>query len=133
MSTQEGVDIREYNVIYEVIEELRAALSGLLAPEVQTRVIGVIEVRETFSSSRAGIIAGCYVQKGKISRDSRVRVQREGEIVYEGGLAALRRFKDDVREVVEGYECGVAVEGFDGIKVDDLLEVLEFVESARSV
>ena len=133
MSSQEGVDIREYDVIYEVIEELRAALQGLLAPEVQTRVVGVVEVRETFSSSRAGNIAGCHVQKGKIGRDSRIRVQREGETVYEGGLASLRRFKDDVREVLEGYECGLAVEGFDDVQIGDLLEAIEFVESARTL
>ena len=133
MAIQEGVDIREYSVIYEVVEELRAALTGLLAPEVQTRVVGVVEVRETFSSSRAGNIAGCHVQKGKISRDSRVRVRRDGETLHEGGLASLRRFKDDVREVTEGYECGVAVEGFEDIQISDLLEVLEFVESARTL
>ena len=130
---QEGVDIREYSVIYEVIEELRAALSGLLSPAVETRVTGEVEVRETFSSSRAGMIAGCYVQKGRISRDSRVRVLRGGEVVFEGGLASLRRFKDDVREVLEGYECGIAVEGFEDVQVEDVLEAVEFVESARTV
>ncbi len=133
MALQEGVDIRDYSIIYEVIEELRAALSGLLTPKVETRVVGALQVRETFSSSRAGMIAGCYVQKGKISRDSRVRVQRDGEVVFEGGLASLRRFKDDVREVLEGYECGVAVEGFEDIQVEDILEAVEFVESARTV
>ncbi|MBI2503111.1 MAG: translation initiation factor IF-2 [Candidatus Latescibacteria bacterium] len=133
MATRYGVDIHYYEIIYEVVEELRAALAGLLSPEVQERVTGVLQVRQVFSSSRMGTIAGCMVQKGKISRSSRVRVRRGNAVVFNGGVASLRRFKDDVREVAEGYECGVGVEGFDDIKVEDLIEVIEVVESARAL
>ena len=133
MAIQSGVDIRQYSVIYEVVEELRAALSGLLAPDVQERVIGTIEIREIFSSSKSGTVAGCFVQKGKITRNHKLRVTREGEAVFTGEVDSLRRFKDDVREVLEGYECGVSLVGYDDIQVGDLLEVFEMVESARSV
>ena len=133
MAIQSGVDIRQYSIIYEVVEELRAALSGLLAPDVQERVIGTVEIREVFSSSRAGTIAGCFVQRGKITRNHRLRVSREGEALFTGEVDSLRRFKDDVREVLEGYECGVSLVGYDDIQVGDVLEVLEMVESARTV
>ena len=133
VAARDGVDIRNYEVIYEVFEELRSALSGLLAPELQERVIGTVEIRQIFSSSRDGRIGGCYVQSGKITRNNKVRVVRHGEPVFEGGVASLRRFKDDVREVLEGFECGVAVAGFDDIAEGDSLEVLEVVESARSL
>ena len=133
VAARDGVDIRNYEVIYEVSEELRGALSGLLAPELQERVIGTLEIRQIFSSSRDGKIGGCYVQSGKITRNNKVRVVRDGESVFEGGIASLRRFKDDVREVVEGFECGVAVAGFHDIAEGDSLEVLEVVESARSL
>ena len=132
-ATQNGVDIRNYSVIYEVIEELRAALSGLLSPELQVRVIGEVQVRQVFSSSRTGNIAGCFVTSGKITRNSRVRVMREGESVFEGEIASLRRFKDDVREVLEGYECGIALDGWDDIAEADVLEVVEVVESERTL
>jgi translation initiation factor IF-2 len=133
LATRYAVDIHYYEIIYEVVEELRAALAGLLSPEVQERIAGVLQVRQVFSSSRMGTVAGCMVQKGKISRNSRVRVRRGNAVVFNGGIASLRRFKDDVREVAEGYECGVGVEGFDDIKVEDLIEVIEVVESARAL
>jgi len=133
LATQSGVDIRHYTIIYQVVEELRAALSGLLSPEIDERIIGALQVREVFSSSRAGTIAGCFVQKGKITRNHRIRVMRDGESVFQGEVASLRRFKDDVREVLEGFECGVALEGYDGIQAEDILEVVELVESARTV
>ena len=133
IAARDGVDIRNYEVIYQIFEELRAALSGLLAPELQERVIGTLEIRQIFSSSRDGKIGGCYVQSGKITRNNKVRVMRGGEAVFEGGIASLRRFKDDVREVLEGFECGVAVAGFEDISEGDSLEVLEVVESARSL
>ena len=132
-ANRDGVDIRDYEVIYEVVDELRAALSGLLSPELKERVIGTVEIRQIFASSRTGTIGGCFVQSGKITRNNRVRVVREGESVFEGEVASLRRFKDDVREVLEGFECGVAVAGFDGIEEGDSLQVLEVVESARTL
>jgi translation initiation factor IF-2 len=128
-----GVEIREYSIIYEVIEELRAALSGLLAPSLEERIVGTIEVRQMFSSSRAGNIAGSIVRDGKITRSSKVRLRRDGEVVWEGQISSLRRFKDDVREVLEGFECGVALEGRSDVIEGDLIEAVEIVETARSL
>jgi len=128
-----GVEIRQYKVIYEVIEEVRAALSGLLAPSLDERVIGAAQVRQVFSSSRFGTIAGCMIQKGKINRNSQIRVLREGEPVFKGVLSSLKRFKDDVREVLEGFECGIGIEGFDRIQEGDIIESLEVVETARTL
>ena len=133
MATRSGVEIRLYDVIYEVIEEIRAGLAGLLAPAVEERVVGAAQVREVFSSSRFGSIAGCMVQQGKITRNLRVRVVRDGEQVFAGEIASLRRFRDDVREVLEGYECGIGLEGFDEIAEDDVIESLEVVETARTL
>lgn len=133
MAVQSSVDIRNYSIIYEVVEELRAALSGLLSPKLDVQVIGEVQVRQVFSSSRTGNIAGCMVRSGKITRNNRVRVMRAGENVFEGDIASLRRFKDDVREVLEGYECGVGLEGWDDIAEEDVVEVLEVVESVRTL
>jgi len=133
MVIESGVDIRTYDVIYQVVEELRAALSGLLAPTIREVVAGSLQVREIFGSSRVSGIAGCRVQSGKISRGHRVRVRRGDEVVFEGDITSLRRFKDDVREVLEGFECGVALEGFGDIQVDDVLEAIELVEEARTL
>ena len=132
-AARSGVEIRQYKVIYEVIEEIRAALSGLLAPSLDERIIGAAQVRQVFSSSRFGTIAGCMIQKGKINRNSQIRVLREGEPVYKGVLSSLKRFKDDVREVLEGFECGIGIEGFDRIQEGDIIESLEVIETARSL
>ena len=133
VAVQSGVDIRNYSIIYEVIEELRAALTGLLSPQLDVKVIGEVQVRQVFSSSRTGNIAGCMVRSGKITRNHRVRVMRAGENVFEGDISSLRRFKDDVREVLEGYECGVGLQGWDDIAEEDVVEVLEVVSSARTL
>lgn len=132
-AARNGVEIRQYKVIYEVIEEIRAALSGLLAPSLDERVIGAAQVRQVFSSSRFGTIAGCMIQKGKINRNSQIRVLREGEPVFKGVLSSLKRFKDDVREVLEGFECGIGIEGFDRIQEGDVIESLEVIETARTL
>ncbi len=128
-----GVEIREYSIIYEVIEELRGALSGLLAPSLEERIVGTIEVRQMFSSSRAGNIAGSIVRDGRITRSSKVRIRRDGEVVWEGQISSLRRFKDDVREVLEGFECGVSLEGRNDVIEGDLIEAVEVVETARTL
>jgi len=133
MAVDSGVEIREYSIIYEVIEELRAALSGMLAPSLEERIIGTIEVRQMFSSSRSGSIAGSIVRDGKVTRSNKVRLRRDGEIVWEGQIASLRRFKDDVREVLEGFECGVSLEGRNDVIEGDLIEAVEIVETARSL
>jgi translation initiation factor IF-2 len=117
-----GVDIRYYRIIYEVLEDVRSALEGLLKPERREEQLGVAEVRQVFKVSRVGSIAGCFVREGTISRAGRVRVMRGGEMIYEGTIGSLRRVKDDVREVGTGYECGIRVGGFDDMQVGDTIE-----------
>jgi len=118
----EGVDIRLYEVIYNVIDDVKAAIAGMLKPQTREVVIGEVEVRKLFKVSKVGTIAGAYVRSGRITRDSGVRVLRDSVIVYEGKLASLKRFKDDVREVAEGYECGLSIENFNDIKEGDIIE-----------
>jgi translation initiation factor IF-2 len=122
---QEGVEIRTYSVIYKVTEELRAAMEGMLAPEEVEESIGQAEVLELFKASRVGTIAGCRVTDGKVVRGGETRLVRDGTVVWTGRIGSLRRFKDDVREVDEGQECGIVLEGFQDVKVDDVLEVFE--------
>jgi len=118
----QGVDIRLYNIIYKALEEIELALTGMLDPEFEEVVTGQALVRDTFKISKVGTIAGCYVTNGTIERDSLVRVLREGIVVYEGKMASLKRFKDDVKVVREGFECGIMIEKFNDIKVDDIIE-----------
>jgi translation initiation factor IF-2 len=120
---QEGVDIRTYSVIYKVTEELRAAMEGMLEPEEVEETVGEAEVKQTFRASRVGRIAGCVVTQGKVTRDSQVRLIRDGTVVWQGRVGSLRRFKDDVNEVEEGQECGVVLEGFADVKEGDILEL----------
>jgi translation initiation factor IF-2 len=120
---QEGVDIRTYSVIYKVTEELRAAMEGMLEPEEIEESVGEAEVKQTFRASRVGRIAGCLVTQGRVTRDSQVRLIRDGTVVWEGRVGSLRRFKDDVNEVEEGQECGVVLEGFADVKEGDVLEL----------
>ncbi|MFT5088931.1 MAG: translation initiation factor IF-2 [Planctomycetota bacterium] len=133
IAMREGVEIRNYKVIYEVVDEVRAALSGLLRPTFKEQIVGSAQVRQIFSSSRTGTIAGCMVQNGKITRNNQVRVMRDGEAVFTGGLTSLRRFKDDVREVNEGFECGIGLEGFNAIEDGDVIEALVMVETVRTL
>ncbi len=130
---RERVEIRTYRIIYEAVEEVKAAMEGLLTPEKKEVVLGEAEVRQTFKIAKVGTIAGCFVRSGVIPRTARVRVIRDGVEVYEGGIASLKRFKDDVREVREGFECGIGIEGFNDIKVGDLIEAYKVEEVARSL
>jgi translation initiation factor IF-2 len=130
---REGVDVRLHRVIYQVVEEVREAMSGLLAPEEQEATLGEAEVRATFRVPRMGVVAGCYVTRGTLSRGARVRLVRDGTVVYDGRIGSLRRFKDDVREVAEGFECGVGLENFQDVKEGDVLEAYEVREVARSL
>jgi len=123
MAKQAKIEIRLYNVIYKILEDIEAALKGMLAPEIEEVVIGQAEVREIFKISRLGTIAGCYLSDGYATRNAGVRVLRDGIVVYEGKLASLKRFKDDVREVKQGYECGMSVENFNDIKEGDIFEL----------
>ena len=122
---REGVEIRTYSVIYKVTEELRAAMEGLLAPEEVEETVATVEVRQTFKASRVGTIAGSYVTEGTIRRGGQVRLVRDGTIIYDGRIGSLRRFKDDVREVEAGFECGIVLENFPDVKEGDVLEAYE--------
>ena len=133
VAAQEKVDVRLYRVIYEAVEDVKAALSGLLKPAIDEEVSGSAEVREIFTVPRAGTIAGCYLASGSISRNSMVRVLRDSVIIYEGQVGSLRRFKDDVREVQSGFECGIGVENFNDVKVGDVIESYILVETARTL
>ena len=129
----DGVDVRNYNVIYEAINDLKAALSGMLAPEIRELSLGRAQVRQIFSISKVGTILGSYVQEGKIVRGARARVRREGTVLGEGTISSLKRFKDDVREVLAGLECGLSVEGVGGVQVGDLVEAYTTEEVARTL
>jgi translation initiation factor IF-2 len=123
VAEREGVDIRTYSVIYKALDELRAAMEGLLAPEEVEESVAQVEVRQIFRASRIGIIAGCYVTEGTVTRGANVRVVRDGTVVYDSTIQSLRRFNDDVREVQAGFECGIVVANFQDIKEGDNLEV----------
>ena len=131
VAEREGVEIRTYDVIYKALEEIEAAMRGMLAPDIEERESGTAEVRQTFRVPNVGVVAGCYVTSGEIFRNNRVRVVRDGAVVYEGNIASLKRFRDDVRSVREGFECGVGVENFNDVKEGDVLEFFETVEVPR--
>ena len=131
VAEREGVEIRTYDVIYKALEEIEAAMRGMLAPEQQENETASAEVRALFRVPNAGVIAGCYVTSGEVSRNHRVRVVRDGTVVYEGNISSLKRFKDDVRSVRAGFECGIGVENFNDIKEGDVLEFHEIVEVPR--
>ncbi|TXF11122.1 translation initiation factor IF-2 [Pelomicrobium methylotrophicum] len=128
-----GVDVRYYNVIYEAVDEIKAALSGMLAPEKKENVIGLVEVRNVFKISKVGTVAGCHVVEGLVRRNSQVRVIRDNVVIHTGELQSLKRFKEDVREVKAGFECGIALKGFEDIRIGDQFEVFEVVEVARTL
>jgi len=128
-----GVDVRYYNVIYDAVEEVKAALSGMLAPERKESVIGLVEVRQVFKISKVGTVAGCFVQEGLVKRSAQVRVLRDSVVIHTGELDALKRFKDDVREVKAGFECGISLKSFQDLKEGDQFEVFEILEVARSL
>jgi translation initiation factor IF-2 len=133
LAEKEGVDIRTYRVIYDAIDDIKAALSGLLKPEERERILGEAEVRQTFRVPKLGVIAGSYVRGGTIRRNAKARLVRDGVVVYDGRVASLRRFKDDVTEVRDGYECGIGLENFQDIKDGDIIEAYEVEEVARSI
>ena len=129
----EKVDIRLYSVIYDAVNDIRDAMEGLLAPTLKERDLGRVEVRDTFHVSRVGTIAGCYVLDGKIARNARARLIRDNVVIWEGKLSSLKRFKDDVKEVASGYECGIGLENYNDIKINDIIEAYEVVEVKTSL
>jgi translation initiation factor IF-2 len=132
LAEREGVDLRTYRVIYQLTEDIQQALVGMLAPEQVEESLGEAEVRALFRASRLGVIAGCYVTRGVIRRNSQIRVVREGAVIYETTIGSLKRFKDDVREVQEGFECGILLENFNDVKEGDILEAYETREVERT-
>jgi translation initiation factor IF-2 len=133
LAENSGVDIRYYNVIYTAVDEVKAALSGMLAPERKENILGLVEVRQTFKISKIGTVAGCYVSEGLVRRNAKVRLLRDNVVIHDGELDSLRRFKDDAREVKAGFECGLSLRNFDDVKVCDQLEAYEVVEVARTL
>ena len=129
----DGVEIRTYDIIYDVIDDVKAAMSGLLKPNLREERLGEVEIREIFKIPKAGKIAGCHVMQGLVRRSARVRVVRAGIVIWDGGIATLRHFKDEAREVKAGFDCGIALEGFQDFEVGDVLEAYEVVEEKRSL
>lgn len=133
LAETEQIDIRMYSVIYKAIEEIKAAMEGMLSPDIEEKVLGSAEVRETFEITKVGTIAGCYVLDGIIKRSSKIRLIRDGIVVHSGNLGSLKRFKDDVKEVKNNYECGLNIDKFNDIKIGDIIEAYEEVEVARKL
>jgi translation initiation factor IF-2 len=133
LAEQEQIDIRLYSIIYDAINEIKAAMEGMLAPEFEEKIVANVEIRETFKITKVGTIAGCMVLDGKITRNSKIRIVRDGVVIYTGELASLKRFKDDVKEVSKGYECGLNIQNFNNIEVGDIVEAYEQVEVKRKL
>jgi translation initiation factor IF-2 len=133
LAETEQIDIRMYSIIYKAIEEIKAAMEGMLSPDIEEKVLGSAEVRETFEITKVGTIAGCYVLDGIIKRSSKIRLIRDGIVVHSGNLGSLKRFKDDVKEVKNNYECGLNIDKFNDIKIGDIIEAYEEVEVARKL
>jgi len=133
MAEKEGVDIRLYNVIYDAVDDVRKAMEGLLEPVLKEKFLGRAEIREIFSVPKIGNVAGCYVLDGKILRNAQVRLLRDNVVVYQGKLGTLRRFKDDVKEVATGYECGMGLENYNDIKQGDIIEAFEMEKVAAKL
>ncbi len=133
LAEQEQIDIRLYSIIYDAINEIKAAMEGMLAPTFEEKIVANVEIRETFKISKVGTIAGCMVLDGKINRNSKIRIVRDGVVLYTGELASLKRYKDDVKEVLTGYECGLNINNFNNIEVGDIVEAYENVEVKRKI
>ncbi|MEO1023511.1 MAG: translation initiation factor IF-2 [Bacteroidota bacterium] len=133
LAETEEIDIRLFSVIYDAVDEVKDALEGLLSPEIKEQMMGVVDVREIFKVSKVGTIAGCYVTEGRIDRNNPIRIIREGVVIYEGEIAALKRFKEDVKEVTSGYECGISIRNYNDIKVGDSFESFKLTEEKRTL
>ena len=133
LAENEEIDIRLFSVIYDAVDEVHDALEGMLSPEIKENIIGQVDVREVFKVPGAGMVAGCYVTEGKVKRNANVRLVREGVVIYDGEIDSLKRFKDDVKEVASGYECGISIINYNDIKVGDVVEVYEMTEHKRKL
>ncbi|MFB3058023.1 MAG: translation initiation factor IF-2, partial [Ignavibacteriaceae bacterium] len=133
LAEKEKVDIRLYNVIYDAIDEVKSALEGLLSPVISEEIVGTLEVRDTFKVPKFGTVAGCYVLDGKISRNNKIRLIRDGIEINDGEIGSLKRFKEDVKEVDAGYECGLNINGYNDIKVGDVIEAYKIIETKKKL
>jgi translation initiation factor IF-2 len=133
LAEKEQIDIRLYSIIYDAIEEVKAAMEGMLTPEIKEEIIGTLEIQQVFKITKVGTIAGCIVQEGKIRRTSKARLIRDGIVIYSGELGSLKRFKDDAKEVVMGLECGLNIENFSDYKVGDMVEAYEETELKKTL
>ena len=133
LAAREDIDIRLYSIIYEAVDLVHNALEGLLSPDISEKITGTVEVRDTFKVPGVGTIAGAYVTEGKITRNTKVRLIRDGIVVFTGDIASLKRFKDDAKEVAAGYECGIGIKNFNDVKVGDVIEGFEVVETKRKL
>jgi translation initiation factor IF-2 len=133
LAEKEQIDIRLYSIIYDAINEIKSAMEGMLSPEIREEIVATLEVLETFKITRTGTIAGCMVKEGKIRRDTKVRIIRDGIVIYTGVLDSLKRFKDDVKEVMSGQDCGLNIDNFNDIKVGDIIEGYETTEVKKTL
>ncbi|HZK97714.1 MAG TPA: translation initiation factor IF-2, partial [Prolixibacteraceae bacterium] len=133
LAEKEGIDIRLYSIIYDAINEVKSAMEGMLAPEIKEEIKGTAEILTVFNITKVGTIAGCIVRDGKILRNSKVRLIRDGIVVFTGDLESLKRFKDDVKDVAKGYECGLNIRGYNDLKEGDFIEAFEQVEVAKTL
>jgi translation initiation factor IF-2 len=131
LAEKEQIDIRLYSIIYDAINEIKAAMEGMLSPEIKEEITGTAEVLETFRITKVGTVAGCIVRDGKITRNSKVKIIRDGIVVYTGSLGSLKRFKEDVKEVKNGYECGLNIDNYNDIKKGDFIESFREIEIAK--
>ena len=133
LAHRDGIEIRYYSIIYDMVDDMKARLSGMLAPTLRERFLGNAEIREVFNITKVGKVAGCMVTEGEVRRGAKVRLLRDDVVIHEGKLSTLKRFKDEVREVKEGYECGMAFENYSDIKEGDIIECFEIEEVARTL
>jgi len=133
LAREKAIEIRTYRIIYELLDDLKKIMSGEIAPEEKEVVLGTVLVRQTFKSSKVGTIAGCVVEKGTVKRSGKARLNRDGIVIWEGDIESLKRFKDDVKEVKEGFECGLKLKGYDDVKEGDKVEVYEIQKVARTL
>ena len=133
LAEKEQVEIKLYKVIYEVLQDMENALKGMLSPKITEKTVGAAEVRNIFKIPKIGTVAGCYITSGKVLRNGNIRLIRDNIEIYDGKISSLKRFKEDVTEVSQGYECGLSIYGFNDIKVGDAIEVIEFLEEAREL
>jgi translation initiation factor IF-2 len=133
LARRDNVEIRYYSIIYNVVDDVKAALSGMLAPEMRENFLGYAEIREVFQLTKSGSVAGCMITEGLVKRGNKVRLLRDNVVIHEGTLKTLRRFKDEVKEVKQGFECGMAFDNYNDLKIGDMIECFEIVEEARSL